>query len=73
MLNKGLSCGLITYDGTPYVKTCRGTVRFETLEQAANFAAARVLARLTAYKADWDSFDTDVEASGGQREEPLPF
>jgi hypothetical protein len=47
-------------NGQPFVLTCRGRLHFRTVDDAAAFIAARAHARLTAYKAIWDSFEADA-------------
>lgn len=76
MFRDGINFGIDTNSGVPYVSTCRGTFEFESVENAAGFVAARSLARLTAYKGCWDTFEDDVErwhaSRNGAGDEP-PF
>jgi hypothetical protein len=69
MHDDGIRFGIDTLDGQPFISTCRGSFKFPTVEQAAAFASARILIRLQAYASIYDSFDPDVEASAGQRDQ----
>ncbi len=75
MLHDSISFGISTDDGTAYVRTCRGEVKFETAEKAAAFAHARIGARLNAYLSIWTSFSGDLESHDGdlKADEMIPF
>lgn len=75
MIEARITFGIGTEDGLPFVRTCRGLYVFETVGKAAQFVAARAVARLTADKAFWDSLAGDLESCNGlgKANEEIPF
>jgi hypothetical protein len=67
MFEDAIRFGIRTEDGTPYVRTCRGTFEFASAEDAAGFIAERSRARLKSQLAVWESFGADLERWQGSR------
>ena len=72
MFDDSISFGVDTETGRPYARTCRGTYFFDSTLSAAGFVSARVLARLTAYQAIWDSFGEDLDQWHGDKSTQAP-
>jgi hypothetical protein len=69
MFGDTVSFGVDPEEGSPYVDTYRGRIRFATIEQAAEFVQDHARTQLCAQASVWDSFETTLERHGGHLRE----